>query len=268
MNAVKNARAIGAQTIQIFGASPVRWSAPLPDTKEATEFCNECKKHDISPVFLHAPYLINLASPKKQLAAMSRSLLSKHLEIAHALCARGVIFHIGSRGDMDPREAEVQVINALKTIITEVPRGDLIIENSAGAGNLVGDQLDEVGRILKGVKSERVRFCYDTAHGFAAGVLVDMGKKEVDVFVKKVEEHIGIKNLVAIHMNDSKAPARSNKDRHENIGEGYIGKDSFGVFLSHKKLSTVPVILEVPGFDEKGPDKKNIEIVKKIIYSQ
>ncbi len=264
-NAIKEAKRIGANTIQIFGASPVRWSALLPDPEASLQFIDECKKNDINPVFLHAPYLINLASPKGNMPRISEALLERHLEIANAVGAFGVIFHIGSRGDRPQKEAEEIVVKELSDILGRVKTGRLIIENSAGAGNLVGDSLDEIGRIIKAVDNERLGFCLDTAHSFEAGIFPDFSKKGVDDFKNQIDNHIGIKKLWAIHLNDSKTPAGSNKDRHENIGMGIIGKNGFSNFLNHPIFKKIPLILEVPGYENDGPDKKNIETVRKLI---
>jgi len=260
----QRAKAIGANTVQIFGASPAQWRAPLPELEQAKKFKTLAKQYHVKPIFLHAPYLINLASPKPQLAAMSRSLLAKHLAIANELGAEGVIFHIGTRGEQDERTAEHKVADALSHIFDEIKEGKLLIENTAGAGNLVGATLDEIGRIIKGVDNLRLGVCYDTAHGFESGVLTHFSVEDVEKFVKDFDKHIGIKRLWAIHANDSKTPANSNRDRHENIGKGYIGADAFKTLLHNKALRAVPFILEVPGFDGGGPDKKNIDTLRKL----
>jgi deoxyribonuclease-4 len=264
LEVVKEAKRIGANTIQIFGASPVQWKAPLPDAKIAEEFKLKLKKEDIGPVFLHAPYLINLASPKGNMARISEALLERHLEIANFIGAFGVIFHIGSRGDRPQKESEELVANEISDIFSRIKEGKLLIENSAGAGNLVGDSLEEVGSIIKKVKDKRLGFCLDTAHAFESGIFSDYSKKGVDNFSQKMEKHIGLERFWVVHLNDSKTPAGSNKDRHENIGEGLIGSEGFLNLLSHKEFSKRPLILEVPGFSDNGPDKRNIEIVEKL----
>ncbi len=264
LTAIREAKRIGANTIQIFGASPVRWSALLPDSETAKKFISECKINDINPVFLHAPYLINLASPKGNMPRISEALLERHLEIANELGAFGVIFHIGSRGTRPQKESEHLVAKELSDILGRIKEGRLIIENSAGAGNLVGDSLEEVGSIMKLVNNPRLGFCLDTAHAFEAGIFADFSKKGVDNFAKMLNDKIGADNLWAIHLNDSKTPAGSNKDRHENIGKGLIGEEGFSNFLNHPIFNGVPAILEVPGYDDNGPDKKNIETVKRL----
>ena len=260
--ALDRAQAIGANTIQIFGASPVQWRATLPKKEDADAFKKECSVRDITPVFLHAPYLINLASPKGELAAMSRTLLEKHTAIAAELGAQGVIFHIGSRGERPQDEARDIVVHALRAILDNTKEGNVIIENNAGAGNLVGDTIEEIASIYKGVHSERVGVCIDTAHAFESGLLSDFSAAAIDVFMNKIHQEIGVHALWAVHLNDSKTPAGSKRDRHENIGEGCIGSKGLARFINHPALRQIPLILEVPGFDNKGPDKKNIDRVR------
>lgn len=263
VKAMERAKDINANVVQLFGASPVRWSATIPTKEEAERFIKAKKEAGVELVFLHAPYLINLASPKTQLAAMSCSLLQKHLQINNALGADGVIFHIGSRGEQEQKEAQKKVIDAIKRILTEEKEGRLLIENSAGAGNLVGASLEEVGLIIREINDDRAGFCYDTAHGFEAGVLTDFSSVALNSFFKKMDVEIGLKKLWAIHLNDSKTPASSNKDRHENIGDGHIGQKSICSFVKHKTVTSIPLILEVPGINDSGPDRENIERVKK-----
>lgn len=258
---------IGVNGIQIFGASPVRWHAVVPSKKEADTFQDACKKNGIQEVFLHAPYLINLCSPKESLRISSKKLLQRHAEIAVALGAQGVIFHIGSRGDMEREKSINIVISAIKEILKAVPNSTLIMENNAGAGNLVGDSIEELARIYVGVNNKRFGICIDTAHAFASGMLPSFEKKAVDDFVQEFDSQIGINAIRALHINDSKVPANAKKDRHENIGEGYISKKGIGNFINHFKLKHIPTLLEVPGFDGNGPDKKNVDIIKKLVIS-
>ena len=257
----QRAHHIGANCMQIFGGSPVRWSAPLPEEKTITAFQEERKKWGIEKVFLHAPYLINLASPKKNLQTLSRELLLKHGQIADALGVDGVIFHIGSRGDIKKEEAHTIIIQALKKVLDHTDHTSIIMENTAGAGNLVGDTFEELALLYNTINDTRLGICIDTAHAFASGMIQDYSTKELDSFFSEVENSVGIDVIKAIHLNDSKTEAGSRKDRHENIGEGKIGEERIRRFVQRKEIKDIPLILEVPGYDNKGPDKKNIDIV-------
>lgn len=266
--ALERANAIGANTIQLFGASPVQWRAPLPEKEITQRFISEAKRLNINPIFLHAPYLINLASQKGDIAKLSKILLQKHLSIAQAMGAKGVIFHIGSGGDRDQKETTYMVARALKDILDLVPGEEmLIIENSAGAGNLVGDSLEEIENIIALESNGRIGFCFDTAHAYEAGVIKTYTKKEVEKLVMEITNRIGIERMVAVHLNDSKTPAGSNKDRHENIGDGMIGYDGIKAFVQHPIIKKLPLLLEVPGLDGRGPDKENIDRVIRLMVS-
>lgn len=265
MSAILRAQKLGINAIQLFGASPVQWRAAVPNKEDAKMFKEGCIEAGIVNVFLHAPYLINITSPKEALRESSKKLLTRHLEIAGAIGAQGVIFHIGSRGDMDRAESIKIVIATIRDILDTVPQSTLIMENNAGAGNLVGDTLEELAEIYKGVDNKRFGICIDTAHAFASGMVPSFDKKDIDAFARAFDATIGLPAWWAIHLNDSKVPAGSKKDRHENIGEGCIGKKGLQNFIIHEKIKHIPLLLEVPGFDGKGPDKKNLDIVRSLL---
>ncbi|MGC9610928.1 MAG: deoxyribonuclease IV [Minisyncoccia bacterium] len=257
------AKEISAECIQIFGASPRMWQAKLPGADEVKKFKEEEKRSGIGPVFLHASYLINLGSPKKSLAEISAKNLSAHLKIAEALGAAGLIFHIGSSAGMDKEKSLAQVIFFMKKILVDVPgKSFLVMENAAGGGEKIGKNAEELGLILKKVGSGRVKVCMDTAHAFESGVIKEFSAAEIKKFVDELDGKIGIQNIVAIHANDSKTPWNSHNDRHENIGEGFIGLSGFKALAREKRLWDKAWLLEVPGFKNEGPDKKNVDILK------
>ncbi|MFA7201873.1 MAG: deoxyribonuclease IV [Candidatus Paceibacterota bacterium] len=265
MSAIMRAQTLEINTIQLFGASPVQWRAALPTKEDANLFKKKAQEAGVKNIFLHAPYLINITSPKEALRGASQQLLTRHLEIAGAIGAQGVIFHVGSRGDMD-RDTSIQiVIKTLRDILESIPESTLIMENNAGAGNLVGDTLEELSEIYKGVNNKRFGICIDTAHAFASGMLSLFQTKEINDFINSFDSFIGLDAWWVTHLNDSKVPAGSKKDRHENIGEGCIGKKGLHDFITHTKIQHIPLILEVPGFDGTGPDKKNLDIIKSLL---
>lgn len=263
--AIDNAVSIGANVVQIFGSSPVRWKASLPDSSQAEEFKKERKKHGIERVYLHAPYLINLASEKSSLRHLSKVLLADNLRISNMLGADGVIYHTGSAGKQDEKKALEIAVAAVRKIFSEVPEGNLIVENAAGAGSLLGDTMEEIGYMVKEVGNERFGFCLDTCHALASGMIESFDPQGVEKLEMDIKKKVGEDKLFAIHVNDSKFEYNSKRDRHENIGEGYIGKEGFRNFFSRSFFREIPLILEVPGFEKKGPDKKNIVVLQSLI---
>lgn len=258
------AEVIGAETIQIFGASPRTWRTKIPDADTVAEFKKQLKKSGVRSVFLHAPYLVNLASASPDILAFSIQSLTDHFRIADMIGSDGLIFHLGSSKGLDRKTALDQEVRAIQQVIKNVPGATrLIMENAAGGGDKIGAQIEEIAYLYKKIGSKRMKVCFDTAHGFEAGIIQEYTKDTVKKLVDDFDAKIGIENLVAIHANDSKTAYASNHDRHENIGEGHIGLQGFKALASEKRLRDKAWLLEVPGFDDMGPDKKNMELLRK-----
>lgn len=266
--AFENAKAIGADCIQIFGASPRMWYAKLPSSDEIKRFKEEEKRSSISPVYLHAPYLINLGTPNADLLSKSIKNLSAHFKIAELIGAAGVIFHIGSSAGMEKEKSIEQVIVALRNVLENVPgKSFLVIENNAGGGEKIGKTIEELAYVFKRISSKRVKICFDTAHAFESGIIKEYRAPEIKKFIDELDKEIGLQNIVAIHANDSKTPWNSHNDRHENIGEGHIGLAGFKELAKEKRLWDKAWLLEVPGFKDEGPDKKNVDILKGVFIN-
>lgn len=260
--AFENAKAIGARAIQIFGASPRQWVGKFPEHDVIEQFKTEYKASNISCVFLHAPYLANLASPNPFVVKQSIASLVLHLKIAEAIGAQGLIFHPGSGKGMENKKALKQVSDNMKKVLMGVPgKSELIIENTAGGGNKVGATLQDLKDMLNGAKNPRVKICFDTAHAYESGLIEEYTPKNIKSLFDAFDKTIGLDKLSAIHANDSKTPMNSHNDRHENIGKGCIGISGFKNLAKEKRLHSIPFILEVPGFSQEGPDKKNIDIL-------
>ena len=266
-NCFDNAKNIGAECLQIFGASPRQWQAPMPSAEVIKEYKKREKASKLGPVFLHGLYLANIGTVENnRLWHGSVRALTDHLKITDRLGAQGLIFHIGSVKSGGDRERGIErVAKGMKKILAAVPgKTQLIMENAAGGGGKLGAAPDEIGAIMKLVRDPRAKVCIDTQHAFAAGVL-NYTTDGIASFVKQCDRAFGWKNVVAVHANDSKGGAGSNFDRHENIGEGKIGLEGFQNLVKNKNFTRIPWILEVPGFADEGPDEENVEILKKIV---
>ena len=259
-NAVTNAMAIEAECIQIFASSPRAWAFKSQKSDSVDKFLKEINN---IPVFLHGSYLVNLGGEADLLEKSVKSLI-EHMNAAHQLKANGVIFHCGSHKGAGFEAILDQALNCLETVLDKTPEDSLlIIENSAGAGGQIGSNLSEIGQLISRVENPRLKVCIDTQHAIASGY--DISKPEIlDVFAEEFENEIGTGRLVAVHANDSKTDLGSGKDRHENIGHGYIGDNGFRNNLSHELFKETPFILEVPGIQGNGPDLANINRLKDI----
>jgi deoxyribonuclease-4 len=261
---VARAAGIGCETLQIFGSSPQGWAfKPVPE-KEVEAFRTASAEAGIGPAFLHAIYLINLGTPNPANLEKGVQSLINYMNLAADIEANAVIFHPGSHKGAGYDAIFDQVVDSLKRVLDNSPDGpSLAVENMAGMGEHIGAKFEELGRIIEAVGSPRLKVCLDTQHSFAAGY--DLATTPgIEAMITEFEDTIGKGRLAAVHANDSKRPCGSGVDRHDNIGEGFIGESGFATIMGHPAFRDVPFLLEVPGFEGKGPDQRNIDILKTI----
>jgi deoxyribonuclease-4 len=256
--------AIGAQAIQIFASAPQTWR-PHTHTEAACAALRErIAQTGLGPVFVHGVYLINLGTADSAHLGRSVGSLKQALRFCQQVGARGVIFHVGSHKGAGFAAVLPQISGAIRDVLEYVPgESALILENSAGAGGSIGSRFAELGAIIRSVGSERLLVCLDTCHAFAAGY--DLATPEgVAATMDEFAREVGRERLVAVHANDSKAGLGTGLDRHENIGAGHIGIAGFRAITAHPAFCNLPFILEVPGFEGGGPDRRNVEMLKRI----
>ncbi len=260
----KRAKEMGAECIQIFAGSPRRYDVFFPKEEEVEKYKKEVLQQKISSVFIHASYLINLASEDLEIIKKSLKCLKETLIFSEIIGAEGVVYHPGSPKGKDKKEAIKREVKNILEVLKETPQDSkIIIENTAGKKK-IGTGPEEIGFIFKEVNSKRLRVCIDTAHAFESGNITSFSEEEIKEWLSSWNKEVGVENIALFHINDSITKANSQHDRHANIGEGEIGLDGFKNLMKQKNARQAPWILEVPGFDGKGPDKKNIDILKKI----
>jgi len=262
---IDRALELGAETIQFFLSPPQTWRFNPPKPEDCAAFVKRRAEAGLGPVYLHAIYLINLAGPDQTILARSIESLVQYLQVGARIGAEGVIVHLGSARGRPLAEAKAQVAAAIRQVLREAPVGPaLVLEQSAGMGESVGHRFEDLADIIAAADGpDRVKICLDTAHLFAAGYPVadpDGLRQTLDEF----DRLIGLDRLVVIHANDSKVPFNSGVDRHENIGDGHIGLKGFKTILAEPRLRDLPFILEVPGLDNRGPDRENVERLKRL----
>ncbi len=230
-------------TLQIFSTSPRSWRRPKVSTEDREKFKKLCKESGVSPVFVHAKYLISLGNKKKSVRDKSITSLLDDLETAQGINACGVIFH--------PSGEDFELlIRGIKKVLENIPpEVSLIVENTAQA------KIEWMAQIFRRIDSSNLKFCLDTAHLYEAGY--DLGRKEVfKKLLGEIENKIGLEKLVVIHANDSKTKLASRNDKHENIGKGAMGEKVFKYFLKDERTRHLPFILETPAFKEKEESQK------------
>lgn len=262
--AFDRAREIGAQCTQIFISPPQQWVQIKHSDQEIQAYKDKQSQTGIGPNFIHGTYLINLGTSNPEHLKKSIDWLIYSLNCAQKLGAEGVIFHLGSHRGSGFESALDQICSAISEVLRETKQVELILENSAGAGGSIGSKFSELGQIIKRVGDNRLKVCLDTQHAFATGYNWT-SQEGAEQAIQEFDQRIGLDKLVAVHTNDSKVELGSNKDRHENIGDGFIGRKGFKNILSQPALADLPFILEVPGFGDTGPDKDNLDILHSLM---
>ncbi len=261
--AIERAVEIGADAVQIFTQSPRMWRPVQHKPANVERWHSLRQEHNIAGAVSHAIYLINIASDDPELYAKSTAALEHSMDAAELLDLDAVIFHPGSRkqGELDDACLD-RMAAAIDRVLARSKRSWLLLENSAGAGGTIGRDVDELARVLDRVGDHpRLGICIDTCHWYVSGV--DVSQRDVlDAELARINERIGLHRLRALHINDSKAPLGSNRDRHDNIGDGLIGA-GLATFLGHPALQDLGAYLEVPGSGD-GPDAEQMKRVREL----
>jgi deoxyribonuclease-4 len=262
---LERAKALRCNTLQIFSHNPRGWDVKSISKEEASTFTSLRLQFDMTPLYIHASYLINMASRDRDLQKKSIALLITEMDRADVLGAEYVILHPGSASGDNERSARKRVIDALKEIaLMGHWKAGLLIENTSGERGDISSKMTNLADILSEMRgSLKLGVCIDTCHAFAAGY--DMGTEAgIQHFAEEIEKHIGSDNIKLIHLNDSKGDIGSGIDRHEHIGLGKIGVRGFRFFLNHALFKDVPLILETPKKSETD-DYENLRKVRRMI---
>ncbi len=272
VKAADRAADVGMSALQVFSDNPTSWRRRSAPPVELPAFLARLAHHDVAPLAIHAPYLVNLASPETETGDRSVMMLVNELAVAQAYGARFLNIHIGShRGDgaeagIDRLAARVATVFA--GIGDGAPDPILVLENGAGGGFGIGATVEELGAIdtaiaAAGVPRERYGYCLDTAHAWGAGY--DVGTEAgVDELLAGLGVAVGLHRLHMVHLNDSRAARGSRTDRHEHLGAGQVGVDGIRRVVTHPLLGHVTYYLETPGMEE-GYDAVNVARLHDIV---
>ncbi len=264
-NVVEQATIRHCQTIQLFSRNPRGWNFGALDKCDILEFQAKVKKADISPIFVHMPYLPNIASQDKDLYRKSLASIITELERCEIIGTQFLIMHIGRRMESSEKQALVKVSKGINTSFRKVKNSvKLLLENTAGMGSEIGYKFSHIQTIFDQVENkDRLGVVLDTAHVFEAGYPIHT-KEGLDKTLKEFDELVGLKRLYLLHLNDSKTDFKSRVDRHWHIGEGKIGLEGFKNIVNHPLLKHLPGIIETPRKDVKE-DLKNIKVIQNLV---
>lgn len=258
------------QTMQVFTAAPAVWARRSPDPEADATFATACQEADLWPVFIHAPYLLNLASADADLWHRSVSVLVQELHAANQWEAMGVVLHLGSSAGQTEAQGVKRIVRAIAQARerTEGP-SQIILENCAGQGDSVGHSIKQLGSIIDSVGADRIGICLDTAHAFAAGYPLHTAEG-LDEMLAEADNTFGLDLVRLVHLNDSRSELASHVDRHEHIGRGKIGSAGFRIILSEPRLQHLAFIMETPKRvkSELEDDLTNLRRVRRLTPKQ
>lgn len=262
--AVDHATEIGADAVQLFVQSPRAWRFPDHDPADLAAFCERRDTAALGAVLVHSLYLVNLASPNVDFYEKSVHTMRRTVETSCAIKADGVVLHVGSHQGAGLEAGMERVVPALESILELCSEPTwLLMENTAGAGGTIGRSVAELETILERLdRHPRLGICLDSCHLYASGTDVT-DRDALDRLLEEIDSTFGLDRVRALHVNDSRAPLGSNRDRHDNILDGVMG-EKLGVFLSHPAFQTLPAVLEVPGTDGHGPNADEVRKLREL----
>lgn len=256
---------LGCNTMQIFSRNPRQWRKSFISYEDLKRFKNKAKKSNISPIVIHIPYLLNLATVRKSFFKVTIGEFISDLIEADKLEADYLVTHVGSYKGGSETGGLSRVIQALNKILKETKgvKTKVLLENTSGSGNWLGYKFSHQKIILDGLnRPEAVGICLDTAHAWAAGYKINE-PKGLKALIDEIDQEVGLECLKVIHLNDTQEELGSLRDRHYDIGKGKIGPRGFSLIVNHPKLRELPFILETPK-DYDDQDRENLEAVRKL----
>lgn len=264
--AVIRGQEVGCEAIQIFTKNSNQWKAKPLATPEIHAFRDACQTTSIGPVVAHSAYLINLAAPDEALYAKSIQACLDELQRCEALDIPYLVIHPGAHLGTGEEQGLGRIAAAIDRIHREAPtlRAALTLEITAGQGTVLASKFEHFAAILAQVdEPERLGFCLDTCHLLAAGYDFRTGPG-YDQMMAAWDALVGIERIRVIHLNDSKKDLGSRVDRHEHIGQGYIGTQGFELLLNDPRLSHLPMVLETPKDDD--ADVRNLALLRSLVH--
>ena len=254
----------GCESMQVWGQSPRMWKATLPKEADVREFRDLMADGPVEAVVIHAIYLINSASQDAELRRRSLASLTHTLRLGDLIGASGVILHPGSSKGAPVEDALPRVAQILREGLDESNSCPLLLENTAGTGDTLGrsfEELSELVRLCRGRK--RLGVCLDSCHMLASGFDIRTADKLAEV-IDRCEEVVGAGRVRCLHINDSKAPLGSNRDRHASPGDGELGPRGCAAFITEPRFEGLPGIFEGPGRAGKGAMKEDVDRLKEL----
>ena len=262
LGSLDEALSYGANTFMFYTGAPQNTMRYAIDDRLTNEAYEKMKDNNISlsKIIVHAPYIINLANPDPEKHDFAVNFLKQEVSRCEELGIKNMVLHPGSHVGIGVDEGIKLIIDGLNKVLDNDNIVCILLETMAGKGSEVGFEFSQIKRIIDGIaKKELIGVCIDTCHIHDSGYDLNDFDRVLDEF----DEIVGLKYVKCLHINDSKNPMGARKDRHENLGKGYIGLDNLINVIYNKRLDDIPKILETPYIDDKAPYKEEIELIRK-----
>ena len=264
VRAIERAEDLRCESIQIFNQSPRMWRPTRYSDDDFAAFREAMAASKVEVVAIHAIYLINPATKDREMREKSLDSLTHALRVGDGIGALGVVVHPGALKDDTRTNARKRAVRLIKEALAETEHCPILYENTAGSPQLLGRDFDETAELIdKTGGPKRLGLCIDSCHLWATGydVATSEGMKDL---VDEIDAKVGLDQLKLLHVNDSRDPRGSNRDRHAPIPYGEIGRSGMRAFLGEPRLPGLPAVLEGPGVDGKAPVRKDIQIVRRL----
>jgi len=261
INALKEAKRLGIDTIQIFTKNQRTWQEKMVNEEEGTSFKRALKEYSVKQAFSHTIYLISLGSENEETIERSMLSLAMELERCKSLGLTHTVLHPGSGKGREMPDAIKIIGERLKMVLTATKGNPvkILLENTAGQGSSVGGKIEHIAALINYINSPRIGLCIDTCHAFASGYDIRT-KKGIKDFMSLIDSQIGLDKLLCFHLNDSKGGLGSKIDRHAHIGEGLLGLIPFEYIM--KNFRHIPKVLETS--NEDNADLRNLALLRKL----
>jgi deoxyribonuclease-4 len=254
----------GCESIQIFNQSPRMWRPTNYGEEDFAAFKEAMDASKVETVIIHAVYLINTASPDKELSKKSQAALTHALRIGDGIGAAGVVLHPGSTLGGPLKPALKRAAKVIKAALKDTDHCPLLLEQTAGHKGLIGRDFDETAQLIDlAGGGKRLGLCLDSCHMFVQGYDIT-DEEHLAAVLDEADEKVGIERLGAIHVNDAAVPLGAHLDRHANIGKGEMGRKGLAAFLSEPRFEGLPATLETPGPEKKGSSKAEVTLARRL----
>jgi len=258
--AIERGEQRGCRAIQIFNQSPRMWRPTAYGEQDFAAFREAMAASAVDAVLIHAVYLLNCASEDRAIREKSLASLQQSLRVGAGIGAAGVVLHPGSALKSDPRAAIRRAGAVICEALAETEGCEIHLENTAGAGGTLGRSLEELAELQQACGHEqRVGFCLDSCHLLASGYDIRT-PAGMDSTLRRARSLLGRGRIRSLHLNDSKTPLGSNRDRHANVGHGELGEDGCAAFLSAPGIQRLPCVLETPGEKKEGAGPEEVAL--------